>query len=58
MSPKKRFIRITSELVLILETHRTVLEWMRLEGRKVELSSVTLTPRYSRQRGQPHDGRR
>ena len=45
MGPKKRFIRITSELVLIRETHRTVLEWMRFEDRKVELSSVTLTPR-------------
>ena len=45
MGPKKRFIRITSELVLIRETHRTVLEWMRFEGSKVELSSVMLTPR-------------
>ena len=45
MGPKKRFIRITSELALIRETHRTVLEWMRFEGRKIELSSVTLTPR-------------
>ena len=45
MGRKKRFIRITSELVLIRETHRTVLEWMRFEGSKIELSSVSLTPR-------------
>ena len=45
MGRKKRFIRITSELALIRETHRTVLEWMRFEGSKVEARSVTLTPR-------------
>ena len=45
MGPRKRFVRITSELALIRETHRTVLEWMRFAGSKVELSSVTLTPR-------------
>ncbi len=45
MEPKKRFIRITTELALIRETHRTVLEWMRFEGSKVEARSVTLTPR-------------
>jgi hypothetical protein len=45
MGPKRRFIRITSELVLIRETHRTVLQWMWFEGSRVELSSVTLTPR-------------
>ncbi len=45
MGPRKRFIRITTELVLIRETHRTVLEWIRVEGSKIEARSVSLTPR-------------
>ena len=45
MGTRKRFIRITPELALIRETHRTVLEWIHFEGSKVEARAVTLTPR-------------
>ena len=40
---KKRFVRINDELVLIRETHRSVLEWMRFEGQDVQVMSLQLS---------------
>lgn len=42
-SKKKRFVRINEELVLIRETHRSVLEWMRFAGQEVSVLSLQLS---------------